>query len=53
MRSKLLRLVVSCGLMAIIVSPALACDFNVNATNDQAASQHTAQAAQSGETHSN
>jgi hypothetical protein len=53
MRSMLLKLVLSCGLMAAVVSPALACDFNVNASNDQAAAQHTAQAGQSTETHSN
>ena len=53
MRSKLLKLALRCGLMAIVVSPALACNYNDNAANDQAAARHTAQAEQSTETHSN
>ena len=53
MRSKLLKLALSCGLFAAVVSPALACDFNVNAANDQAAAQQSAQAQQSTETQSN
>jgi hypothetical protein len=43
MRSKLLGLVLICGLVAATAAPVLACDYQTNAANEQAARQ-TAQA---------
>jgi hypothetical protein len=42
MRSKLIALLVGCGLAAIVV-PALACDWNRTAESGQSATQQTAQ----------
>ncbi len=42
MRSKLIGLLIACGLAAI-VAPALACDFGTSAQNSQSTSQQTAQ----------
>jgi hypothetical protein len=57
MRSKLLAVLVGCGLVAATVAPALACDYRTNATNDKAPPQQTAQsqtpAPASSETNSN
>jgi hypothetical protein len=53
MRSKLLKLLLGCGLLAAAISPGFACNYNVNASNDQAAPQHTAQAQSSTDSHSN
>lgn len=57
MRSKLLAILVGCGLVAATIAPAIACDYKTNATNDQAAPQQTAQsqtpAPAPAETHSN
>jgi hypothetical protein len=43
MRSKLLGLLLGCGLAAATVAPVFACDYQTNASNEQA-SQQTAQA---------
>ena len=58
MRSKLLAVLVGCGLVAATIAPALACDYSkTNATNDKAAPQQTAQSQSQtpapSETHSN
>ena len=53
MRSKLSKLVLVFGLMAAAMTPALACNFNVEASSDQAAPQHTAQAQPSTDSHAN
>jgi hypothetical protein len=53
MRSKLSKFLLACSLMAAAISPSLACNFNVEAANDQAAPQHTAQAQPSTESHAN
>lgn len=42
MRSKLIGLLIGCGLAAI-VAPALACDYGTSAQNSQSTSQQTAQ----------
>ena len=44
MRSKLLGLLVGCGLLAAAIAPALACDFQTNASNQQTPPERTAQA---------
>jgi hypothetical protein len=43
MRSKLLALLVGCGLVAATIAPALACDYKTNASTDKAQQQQTAQ----------
>ena len=58
MRSKLLAVLVGCGLIAATIAPALACDYNkTNATDDKATPQQTAQSQSQtpapSETHSN
>ena len=57
MRSKLLAVLVGCGLVAATMATALACDYKTNATNDKAAPQETAQSQSQtpapSETHSN
>ena len=57
MRSKLLAVLVGCGLVAATIATALACDYKTNATNDKAAPQQTAQSQSQtpapSETHSN
>ena len=53
MRSKLSQLLIVCGLIAAAMSPALACNLKVEAANDQAAAQHTAQAQSSTESNAN
>jgi hypothetical protein len=47
------RLLLGFGMMAVVAAPAFACNYNVDAANDQAAQQHTAQAQPSTETQSN
>ena len=42
MRSKLIGLLIGCGLAAI-VAPALACDYGTTAQSSQSTSQQTAQ----------
>jgi hypothetical protein len=42
MRSKLIGLLIGCGLAAI-VAPALACDYHTSAQNSQSTSQQTAE----------
>ena len=42
MRSKLIGLLIGCGLAAI-VAPALACEYDTTAQNSQSTSQQTAQ----------
>lgn len=49
MRSKIIRLVVGCGLVVAAV-PALACSFNTQASSDQQKQQQTAQAQTSSQT---
>jgi len=52
MRSKLLKLVLGCGFAAVLVAPALACEFNrTSAQNDQpmAQSQQTPDTPQTAE----
>jgi hypothetical protein len=44
MRSRLVGLLLGCGLLAATVAPAFACDYSTNASADTQASQHTAQA---------
>ena len=44
MRSKLVGLLLGCGLLAATVVPALACPYNTNASADTQAPQQTAQA---------
>jgi hypothetical protein len=56
MRSKLLAVLIGCGLVAATIAPALACDYGkTNATNDKAPPQQTAQSQTPApsETHSN
>jgi hypothetical protein len=58
MRSKLLAVLVGCGLVVATIAPALSCDYGkTNATNDKAAPQETAQSQSQtpapSETHSN
>jgi len=56
MRSKLLAVLVGCGLVAATIAPALSCDYGkTNATNDKAPPQQTAQSQTPApsETHSN
>ena len=51
MRSKLIALLIGCGLAAI-VAPALACDYGKTASN-QSTSQQTAQSQSASDTGSN
>ena len=44
MRTKLLAILVGGGLVAATIAPAFACNYQTNASNDQAAPQQTAQA---------
>jgi hypothetical protein len=44
MRTKLIGLLLGCGLAAATIIPALACPYQTNASNDQTPPQHTAQA---------
>jgi hypothetical protein len=58
MRSKLLAVLVGCGLVVATMAPALSCDYGkTNATNDKAPPQQTAQSQSQtpppSETHSN
>jgi hypothetical protein len=43
MRSKLLGLLLGCGLVAATIAPALACQYQTNASNNQPPPQQTAQ----------
>jgi hypothetical protein len=43
MRSKLLGLLLGCGLVAATIAPAFACQYQTNASNEQAPPQQTAQ----------
>ncbi len=52
MRSKLIGLLIGCGLAAI-VAPALACDFGRSAQNSQSTSQQTAQSQPASDSGSN
>jgi hypothetical protein len=51
MRSRLIRLVLGCGLVAATIAPAFACQYQTNASNEQAPLR-TAQAQPSSERHS-
>ena len=57
MRTKLLAILAGCGLVAATIAPALACNYQTNASNDQTTPQQTAQAQTPApapaETHSN
>ncbi|HEX4766256.1 MAG TPA: hypothetical protein VH414_08255 [Lichenihabitans sp.] len=44
MRSKIIALVIGCGIAAVAVIPALACPFNTQASSGSQATQQTAQA---------
>jgi hypothetical protein len=44
MRTKLLAILAGCGLVVATMAPALACDYQTNASNDKATPQQTAQA---------
>ena len=44
MRSKLLGLLLGCGLVATIIAPAFACQYQTNASNDTPPPQQSAQA---------
>jgi hypothetical protein len=44
MRTKLLAILAGFGLVAATIAPALACNYQTNASNDQATPQQTAQA---------
>jgi hypothetical protein len=44
MRSKLLGLLLGCGLVAATIAPAFACDYQTNASNDSPPPQQSAQA---------
>ena len=44
MRSKLLGLLLGCGLVAATMASASACQYQTNASNDQTPPQQTAQA---------
>jgi len=46
MRSKLIGLLLGCGLLAASVVPTLACSYNTQASSDTQAPQQTAQAQQ-------
>jgi len=46
MRSKLIGLLLGCGLLAATVAPALACSYNTQASSDTQAPQQTAQSQQ-------
>jgi hypothetical protein len=50
MRSKLIGLLLGCGLLAASVAPALACSYNTQASSDTQAPQQTAQAQQPSDT---
>jgi len=52
MRSKLIGLLIGCGLAAI-VAPALACQYGTTAQNSQSTSQETAQSQPASGTGSN
>jgi hypothetical protein len=52
MRSKLIGLLIGCGLAAII-APALACDYGKTAQSSQSSSQQTAQTQSAADTGSN
>jgi hypothetical protein len=43
MRSKLLGLLLGCGLVAATMAPAFACPYQTNASDEQAPPQQTAQ----------
>jgi len=53
MRTKLLAILVGCGLVAATIAPALACQYQTNASNYQQAPQQTAQAQPQPETQPN
>jgi hypothetical protein len=44
MRSKLIGLLVGCGLVAATIAPAFACQYQTNASNDAPPPQQSAQA---------
>ena len=44
MRTKLLAILAGCGLVAATIAPALACNYQTNASNDTSTAQQTAQA---------
>jgi hypothetical protein len=52
MRSKLIGVLVGCGLLAAAVAPAFACSYNTQASSDAQAPQQTAQAQQPSQTNS-
>jgi hypothetical protein len=53
MRSKLIGLILGCGLVAATIAPAFACQFHVTtASDEQAAPQQTAQAQSQAQTSS-
>jgi hypothetical protein len=52
MRSKLIALLICCGLAAVVAAPAFACDYNRTASS-QSTSQQTAQSQQVSDSGSN
>jgi hypothetical protein len=44
MRSKLFGMLIGAGLVAATIAPAIACQYQTNASNDQTPPQQTAQA---------
>lgn len=52
MRSKLIGFLIGCGL-AVMVAPAVACDYGTSAQNSQATSQQTAQSQPASDSGSN
>ena len=56
MRTKLLAILLGCGLVAATAVPSLACNYQTNASNDKSTPQQTAESQQTpppAETHSN
>jgi hypothetical protein len=46
MRTKLVAILVGCGLVAATIAPAFACDYKTQAANDTSPPQQTAQTQQ-------